>query len=560
GEDLSTMTLSVSGLSGCGLNLLAAVGTNFTISFWVWSATQPSVPYSFNRTVVISEPCPDKTAPTFCQSASRSFFCSPVPCAQAALFSAANTTIPKLLLTPANTSMVYIEAGSPPPFSLAPCPSYITYNYSIRTSTQYCGAVAADRDTKTGNITKDLTPYIQVFDTPDAYGSGNTCNLGQIFLGLCNPGSYNYTYLVKNGAGKTSTASRTVIVYSASRYTLSGVLAFSSLTSSTAAASVASNISLGATGGVGGSTPTNYSNAVKAVTKKLTTIGVLNTDIDLSNASVTSRNGSRNTTVFDVYVTASIWIYNPAYVHRYLLQSFVSNMSSLGISYSLSGSTGGIVSKTSTSKTSVTSRGLGEDEGSLGATQLHQVISYMLESPNLLSLDQALLHSNSLVNEARQLLGSSSSSSMASALVAATNATSVTSTNVTTAPNSTAVLQASLQGMVMILLNGTSTLVSSVSNIASGINISISQSTTVEAAYSNKASQAYTAFFNAGVSDQKNISAQSNIILGLLAPTQSALTSVVNGASAVGSLLSTGAAAMSAAQTDSQIHAVLDIE
>ena len=45
------MTLAVSGLSNCGLDLLAPVGTNYTISFWVWSATQPPIQIAANRTV-----------------------------------------------------------------------------------------------------------------------------------------------------------------------------------------------------------------------------------------------------------------------------------------------------------------------------------------------------------------------------------------------------------------------------------------------------------------------------------------------------------------------------
>jgi hypothetical protein len=283
---------------------------------------------------------------------------------------------------------------------------------------------------------------------------------------------------------------------------------------------------LGASGGVGGTTPANYSDAVKAVSKKLASLGILDSDIDLSDASVISKNTSSTVAVYDVYVTATIWIFNPASVHRYLLQSFVSNMSSLGINYALSGASGGIVSRASTSKSSVALRGLVEVESLIDASQLHQVISYMLEAPDLLSLDAVLLHSQSSLSDAvaaiqnrhseslisgssdspwdnssqeekmmpatasglarRQLLGSSSATSVGSALQTATNASGVSSTNVTTAPNSTAVLLASLKGMMNILLNSSSTLVSSMSTAASGINISLAQSTSVGEAYENK--------------------------------------------------------------------------
>ena len=48
---MAMMTLAVSGLSNCGLDFLAPVGTNYTISFWAWSATQPPVKAFANRTV-----------------------------------------------------------------------------------------------------------------------------------------------------------------------------------------------------------------------------------------------------------------------------------------------------------------------------------------------------------------------------------------------------------------------------------------------------------------------------------------------------------------------------
>ena len=48
---MAMMTLAVSGLSNCGLDLLAPVGTIYTIGFWAWSATQPSIQAVAIRTV-----------------------------------------------------------------------------------------------------------------------------------------------------------------------------------------------------------------------------------------------------------------------------------------------------------------------------------------------------------------------------------------------------------------------------------------------------------------------------------------------------------------------------
>ena len=50
---------SVKGLAGCGLNLLMPVGTNFNISFYVLDNNQPPAMANINRTVHISEPCPN---------------------------------------------------------------------------------------------------------------------------------------------------------------------------------------------------------------------------------------------------------------------------------------------------------------------------------------------------------------------------------------------------------------------------------------------------------------------------------------------------------------------
>jgi hypothetical protein len=45
------MTLSVAGLDNCKMNFLDPIGTNYTINFVVWSATQPPISAMVNRTV-----------------------------------------------------------------------------------------------------------------------------------------------------------------------------------------------------------------------------------------------------------------------------------------------------------------------------------------------------------------------------------------------------------------------------------------------------------------------------------------------------------------------------
>jgi hypothetical protein len=53
--------------------------------------------------------------------------------------------------------------------------------------------VAYDRYRSGDNVTADLTALITVTTLPSSDGSGNTCDLGQLALGLCAPGVYNYT-------------------------------------------------------------------------------------------------------------------------------------------------------------------------------------------------------------------------------------------------------------------------------------------------------------------------------------------------------------------------------
>ena len=107
-----------------GLNLLPLIGLSllpFTLSglnLLPSLAPRPSQ-------VVITEPCPDPSAPTFCKGPTGGFFCSATKCAQARkmLMLGMPTSMPGISLLPQNTSTVYVEVGGVPAFSLAPCPS-----------------------------------------------------------------------------------------------------------------------------------------------------------------------------------------------------------------------------------------------------------------------------------------------------------------------------------------------------------------------------------------------------------------------------------------------------
>ena len=64
------------GLAGCPIDLMAAEGTPFAVSFWVWDAGSPPLNASVERTVTLSKACPADAAPHLCQQDGGKHFCS----------------------------------------------------------------------------------------------------------------------------------------------------------------------------------------------------------------------------------------------------------------------------------------------------------------------------------------------------------------------------------------------------------------------------------------------------------------------------------------------------
>ncbi|WIA22837.1 hypothetical protein OEZ85_001227 [Tetradesmus obliquus] len=87
------------GLAGCGINTAAAVGTRFTVDFWVWGS--PILNATVSRTVVVSDPCPSRNTPYFCTDSNKKSFCSGSPCDQAAKMLPPPKPAPQWLLHPA---------------------------------------------------------------------------------------------------------------------------------------------------------------------------------------------------------------------------------------------------------------------------------------------------------------------------------------------------------------------------------------------------------------------------------------------------------------------------
>ncbi len=67
---------SIKGLQGCGIDTMAAVGTQFAVDLWAWDAGSPALNGSAVRTVVLTTPCPSSSAPYFCQDNNDQYFCS----------------------------------------------------------------------------------------------------------------------------------------------------------------------------------------------------------------------------------------------------------------------------------------------------------------------------------------------------------------------------------------------------------------------------------------------------------------------------------------------------
>ena len=123
---------------------------------------------------------------------------------------------PKLILLPSQSSKdwtngtltnktVWVEYGKISDINFGPCTSLNEVN---RTSAPSCAAVALFA---TGSNITDLTPFINVADISNIQNQ-TSCNVTELTLGTCLPGSYTLSYSATNSLGATATAYLLVLV------------------------------------------------------------------------------------------------------------------------------------------------------------------------------------------------------------------------------------------------------------------------------------------------------------------------------------------------------------
>lgn len=333
---MSQYAINVSGISNCGIDTLAPVGSTFTVSYWAVSSSQPPQLVSANRTIQISDPCPTSDLPYFCQDAvTLNFYCAPLPCGTSKGITRTIVSTPRVILTPLGTSTVFVQFGSLLPFSLAPCPSGLLSNGSlINTTYATCGAIAIDQfPNKT--VVADLTPSIQVLSSiycdPDQPTLCSSCTLDNIVLsGGCSPGVYAYSYQVSNSDGSlTNAASRQVVVYNSSTIVLDGVVVFSAVANATIASTTVSTLNT-ALVTVNGTSATNYTDAIKnllAPPMNISSLGVTDGDIDILNGMCSSSSRIKgSSTVYDIACSIRVWDYYPSAVNRSALSAFAATL------------------------------------------------------------------------------------------------------------------------------------------------------------------------------------------------------------------------------------------
>ena len=324
--------------------------------------------------------------------------------------------------------------------------------------------MAYDRNI-TNNVTVDLTMNISLTTTPNLDGSGGirgTCNAGQLTMGLCDPGIYDYTYSVVDENGQVASAVRRLIVYNTSYFTLTGIVAFPAMAAQATAALICSNINSG------DATSSNYTAATAAIANQLSSFGILSKDIDLLNASMAARLTSPTVTVYDVFVSVTIWWYYPSVVHRSHIQSYNAAISKQDVPTK--------AARKALALEDAGHQDMSEDEsetGGPGGTEGTGEARAALLGSNPLERDVSSYDPGSIMpeNTGRRTLMDTSDS-----IRGALGALSVTSKATSKAVDVMANTLASVEGLVTILLDqSTYASTTAISNIAGGISSSISR-------------------------------------------------------------------------------------
>ncbi|EFJ49748.1 hypothetical protein VOLCADRAFT_89514 [Volvox carteri f. nagariensis] len=305
-------TLASKGLAGCGINTLAPPGAVFNVNFWVWDNARPPNNATVRRTIVIVDPCTDKSAPYFCSDGSGGYLCSPLPCTASASLLPPKVPGPNITLLPP-ADVAYVEYGSVSPVYLGPCTSMF--------DTRSCGAVATGvllPTSPAANITTvDLTAQLSVINTTPCNttsGSSTTCqscSLEALAMGSsnCLPGVYTFQYSVTDDQGVTATANRTVVVYQQATIIVTLILLADNLTDAEAPAQLTVNLM--------NSSHPDHASAVQELVTRMASYGVQASDIDILSATVfTTSPPPTNSSPASVSVDAAIHIYNPRHVHR----------------------------------------------------------------------------------------------------------------------------------------------------------------------------------------------------------------------------------------------------
>ena len=161
----------VKGLAGCAFDPMAAEGTVFPVTFWVFDGGAPVLNASVTRTVTLSKACPTAAAPNLCggdgsgnsggsSSTTTGYYCSGAPCGQAAKLLPPAPRAARLELLP-SAGTVFLPYGRASAFSLAPC-----RNGSANAT---CGATAWELDAD-GGEPADLSASIEVRDVTPCDG------------------------------------------------------------------------------------------------------------------------------------------------------------------------------------------------------------------------------------------------------------------------------------------------------------------------------------------------------------------------------------------------------